>query len=404
MPEETGKPCLALVSRNVKRQIKIASNKIMKQMKNKLKRRLYLFVGSFLAIMVLAISCGKKEAPMHPEYKPLVEAVYASGNIVPKDEYKVYSEVDGYLKSRLVNEGDSVHKGQPLFSIESDQSAIRMNNARTIYETAASNFKDNSPVLMEMRSNLNTAKSKLHNDSLNYMRYKNLQEHNATSQSEFDRISLAYHTSQNEYPALKERYAKTRTQLKTDYENAKAQYDLSQKDVSNYTITSNVNGRVYDVYKKEGELIRRQEAVAVLGESGHVYLKLTVDELDIDKIKTGQEIVVTVDVYKGKVFHAVVSKIYPMLNAQDQSFRVDAEFKGESPRRFSGLTVEANIIINSREKALTIPKAYLVGADSVMIKEDGKSKLVKIQKGAETYETVEVLSGLDVNSTIIKKQ
>jgi HlyD family secretion protein len=375
----------------------------MKKIKNTGQKKGILIVV-VLGLGIFLWACGQKEQPMHPAYKPLVEAVYASGNIVPKDEYKVYSEVEGYLRKRLVNEGDSVHKGQPMFRIESDQPGIRLSNAKDLFQTAQSNYSDNSPALMELKNNMASSKNKLANDSMNFIRYKNLQAHNAVSQSEYDRIALSYKTSQYEYLALKERYSKTKTQLRTEYENARSQYELNQKDVSNYTIASSLNGMVYDIYKKEGEFIKRQEAVAVLGEAGHVYLKLTVDELDIDKVKPGQEIVVSIDVYKGKVYHAVVSKIYPMLNAQDQSFRVDADFKGDAPKQFSGLTLEANIIINSKERALTIPKSYMIGADSVMVKEGGKSKVIQIKKGAETYETVEVLSGLDTNSLIIKKK
>jgi multidrug efflux pump subunit AcrA (membrane-fusion protein) len=90
-----------------------------------------------------------------------------------------------------------------------------------------------------------------------------------------------------------------------------------------------------------------------------------------------------------------------MLNERNHSFRVDAQFTEEVPRLYAGLTVEANIIIQQKDKALTIPKTYLIGEDSVRIEQDGDFKMVKITKGIENFEHVEVIRGLDTNSILV---
>jgi HlyD family secretion protein len=66
--------------------------------------------------------------------------------------------------------------------------------------------------------------------------------------------------------------------------------------------------------------------------------------------------------------------------------------------------VEANIVIRHKEKALAIPKTYLVGQDSIWIDKDGDIKLIKIQKGVENMEYVEVVAGLDTNSRLVNGQ
>jgi HlyD family secretion protein len=96
-----------------------------------------------------------------------------------------------------------------------------------------------------------------------------------------------------------------------------------------------------------------------------------------------------------------VRKIYPKLNRSDQSFRVDAEFVGDSPASYYGLTVEANIIISQNKRVLTIPRSYVVGADSVWIEQDGTRKKVRFQKGAENFDLVEVKGGLTERSKLI---
>jgi HlyD family secretion protein len=76
---------------------------------------------------------------------------------------------------------------------------------------------------------------------------------------------------------------------------------------------------------------------------------------------------------------------------------------GEVPDAYYGLTVEANIIISENPKALTIPKSYLVGTDSAWIEEGKEKKKVKLQKGAENFELVEVKGGLTEKSVLVKE-
>ena len=352
------------------------------------------------SIAVLLIACGNGGEEIHPEYKQITEAVYASGYIMPQQEYQVFSLAEGYLGKKLVAEGAEVTEGEPLFIIEGEQQDIRYNNAASVYEVAKQNYGSSSPALNEARSAMDATAIRMHNDSVNYIRYKNLWENNATSKMAFDNAELAYKTSQNEYKMRVQQYERLKNQLYVELQNAQSQLDLAQEDKNNYVLKSNVNGMVYQTYKEEGELVRRGEPLALLGQKDKVYLQLTVDELDIKKIKEGQEVLVKADVYGDRIFKAKISKIYPMLNRREQSFRVDAEFDEMLPDNFAGLSVEANIVIAKKDSALVVPRSLLVDKDSVVIKVNGEERKVKLQKGLETLEYVEVL-GMDENTTLI---
>jgi multidrug efflux pump subunit AcrA (membrane-fusion protein) len=363
-------------------------------------KQTFLHLLSFLCCLYALQGCTDKQQPVKPEYKLLTEAVYASGNLLPKNEYKVFAQADGVLLRKTVEEGDTVSVGQTLFELESDKQNIRSRNALEQYRIARNNTLQNSPVLQELEASMASAKARWQNDSVNYVRYKNLLENKAASRIDYDRASLAYQTSKNDYISLKNRYEKTRTQLQLELQNAETQYKLNVEQNADYAVKSRINGIVYEVYKEPGEVVKPNEPIALLGNPSEVYLKLTVDELDINRIKKGQKVLVKIDTYKNKIFKAIITKIYPMLNGRDQSFRVDAEFIEEVPRLYAGLTVEANIIIQQKEKALTIPKSYLIGADSVRIDQNGDSKMVKITKGIENFEYVEVTAGLDTSSVL----
>jgi multidrug efflux pump subunit AcrA (membrane-fusion protein) len=294
-------------------------------------KTVYFYIGSLIYGLLILQGCADKKQTARPEYRLLTEAVYASGNLLPQHEYKVFAQTDGVLLRKTVEEGDSVSIGQTLFELENDKQNIRSRNALEQYRIARNNALQHSPVLQELEAALASASARWHNDSVNHVRYKNLLENKATTRIDYDRASLAYQTSKNEYISLKNRYEKTRTQLQLDLQNAQAQYKLNVEQSADYAIKSHINGIVYEIYKETGELVKPNEPIALLGDPSQVYLKLTVDELDINRVKKGQEVLVKIDTYKNKVFQARISKIYPMLNERNQSFRVDAEFTEEVP-------------------------------------------------------------------------
>ncbi|WP_229599409.1 efflux RND transporter periplasmic adaptor subunit [Runella rosea] len=356
-----------------------------------------------LATALFIASCNSKTETASPTYKDLTEAVYASGNVFPKNEYKVVANADGYLQQQSVEEGDVVKGNQLLFTLESLSQDARAEAAANIYRQAEANYSDSSPILAELEVALRSARTKLENDSVNYFRYKALYDQNATAKADLERVELAYRTSKNEVSARQKALARTKSQLYVDLQNTRSNFRVNAREGDNYRIRSIESARVYEVYKKVGELVRKGEAIALLGNPNEVYLQLAVDETDFSKLKEGQEVLIKMDAYGDKVFKAKVTKIYPKLNKVDQSFRVDADFVGESPSAYYGLTVEANIVISKNPKALTIPKAYLVGKDSVWVEEDKEKKKIKIQKGAENFELVEVKGGLTEKSVLVKE-
>lgn len=361
----------------------------------------YLFFAVLFFKLFLIFSCSKKEKTLKPTYKQLTESVYASGSILPKNEYKVYAMADGLLIQSLVQEGDTVKANQALFKIESDIADARFSASKEVYQVSKQNLSQGSPVLRELEIALQNARIKYEQDSINHQRYKNLYEQNATSQVEYDRYATTFKISKNDFLSRKANFEKVRNQLYVDLQNAESQYKINAKDGSNYVVRSTIDGLVFEIYKAQGEAVRRNEALALIGDKKHVYLKLSVDELDIHRIVLGQEVLVKVDAYQDKIYKAKVSKIYQVLNKQEQSFRVDADFMEDFPYNFAGLTAEANIIIQQKNKTLTIPKFALVGMDSVLVKKSGELVKTKIQKGVETLELVEVLNGLSEHDEIV---
>jgi len=355
--------------------------------------------ATLMAITVLA-ACRSKKQEVQPQIRQLTDAVYASGTLVPENEYKVVSSAEGFLQQSLVKEGDTVKKGQLLFTLASDMQRAQVATAAELVSKTRPVAASDAPAVRDLETKLATAQTRLQNDELQYRRYKNLYEQQAISASAYEKYQLQYQTSQNDLKSLQEQLRNQRLSAALQLQQASNQLEIARTGRQDGLLKSYTNGVVYDVYKQTGDLVAINQPVALVG-SGSMMAKLLVDEDDLAKVSVGQPVLITMDAYPNKIFHARITKIYPLLNKQEQSFRVDARFEDALPQQLYGLNIEANIVLHEKEKVMVIPKKALLPGDSVLVKEAGKTAKVKIKKGASDNEYVQVESGLNTSSVLI---
>ncbi len=359
------------------------------------------FVTYILLLLLFFTSCNnKKNEVIHPQKEKIIEAVYSSATVRPYDYYTVYSTLSGVIHKRYIKEGDDVEKGAPLFMVESKTTDLNYDNAKIVYELAQRNLNSRATVLKEIDAELENAQLKLKNDSLNYFRQKVLYDKNVGTKQDLEAKKLAYTTSKNALDIIKSRYARTLQELKTDAQLKENQLKTNKELSKDLLMTSNLNGRVYDVMKKEAEFIAMQEPFAIIGSADSFKVELLVDEMDVARVELGQKVIISLNSYPNQVFEAEVAKIYPMMDTQSQSFKVDCYFLSKPPTLYMGLSGEANIIIDQKTAALTIPREYLVN-DSTVSTVDG---LVTVKTGILGLDKVEIISGLQADTELKKPE
>ena len=156
------------------------------------------------------------------------------------------------------------------------------------------------------------------------------------------------------------------------------------------------------MYKEVGESVNAQQPLALLGDMNNFVLRLVVDASDINRIKLGQRVQYTIDAYPDSIFYATVAKIFPVLDNESQSFRIDAQCDGVPIVPFVGTQVQANIIIAHRDNALVIPRSYITNSSEVSVKDGSNVRVVKVISGISNLEFVEIVSGIDEKSTLAK--
>jgi multidrug efflux pump subunit AcrA (membrane-fusion protein) len=356
----------------------------------------YFFPASLLLLIAIA-SCKQKNETLFPSLQPITQSVYASGVVKGYNQYQVFAKTTGVLTELYVSEGDMVKEGENLLLISNNTAKINQENAEVNARFNAS--QNNLDKLEELALNIEVLKEKKTNDSLLLQRQLNLWKQNVGTQVEVEQKQLAYKNAQTNYASALLRYKQLKRQISFASEQSKINLQLSNTLYGDFLVKSEITGKVYDILKKEGEMVTSQTPVAVVGDASRFYLELQIDEFDITQIKLDQQVFVTMDSYKGKVFEAKVSKIHPMMNEKSKSFLVEATFIKQPENLYPNLTVEANIVIRSKEKALLIPRNYLT-ADNKVLLENGN--LIEVKTGLMDYKMIEIIAGISETDALLK--
>jgi multidrug efflux pump subunit AcrA (membrane-fusion protein) len=348
----------------------------------------------------MGVACSKKDNTIKPQYKELIQAVYASGKLYPVNYYKVLSKYPAYVHQILVKPGQIVKKGQPLAILKNEMLQNNLSAARNTFQLAQKKYNNNSPVLKAALNDMNSLKVKYENDSINYIRISNLYNANASSKQQLDAAKLQFESSKQLFLKSKNNYQILVDNLEAEYKNAEENLKAIENNTQEYIIKSEIDGKVYNVDVQPGDLINPNKVIFEIGDSNQFEVELYVDESDVALLKPMQEVWCSIDAYGDNVFKGTLLEIYPSINQQNKAAKVIAQVNGiENP--LCGMSVEANIIVAKKNKTLVIPREFIVNTNQVKVK--GENELRKIKIGISDLDYVEVLEGLSETDVIEKK-
>jgi multidrug efflux pump subunit AcrA (membrane-fusion protein) len=352
----------------------------------------------FIIIILVVLSCSKKQDKILPSERDLTESVYSSVTIQPDSLYHAHAIVAGILDNNLVEEGDEILKNEALIQIINNTPRLNAQNAKFASDLAKENYNGSAAILNSIEDEVVSATLKYKNDSINFFRQKNLWKQKIGSKVDYDTKKLNYELASNNLKLLQSKYSRTKNELLTIMKQAQNNYETVLITTKNFTVRSKINGKVYALYKEPGEIVTTMEPLASIGSANNFIIEMLVDEVDIVRIDINQEVLINLDAYNGEIFKGKISKIYPKKDEHNQTFIVEGDFVRAPKKLYPGLSGEANIIIAKKRNVLTIPKEYLIDEDKV--KTD--SGLATITTGLQNMEYIEVLSGITKNTYINK--
>jgi HlyD family secretion protein len=379
-----------------------------------MKGRKKIIAGIVIAVVALIVlvnisSSGGKSLAVTVEKvqkRNLAEKVSASGEIKPKKNINISTDVAGKILKILVREGDLVGKGQLLIKIDS---AIYEANADRDREIIAASQAD----LISQDANLKKA--------LQYLnRRRQLFDEGLISREQFEDAGIQLEIAQANQKSNLHRIEQARASLKS-----------TSDAIRKTSIVSPIDGIVTSLKVEEGEVA----IIGTMNNPGTVLMTIAdlsvmeaevlVDETDVIKVKTGKRAEVTVDAIPGKVMAGMVTEVgnsaiaslgsAGTASAESRDFKTVITLDHPPLTLKPGFSATADIIIEEKRDVVTVPISALVivekdaspkkGANSeregVFIAAGGRSVFREVKKGIAGDMYIEIISGLEEKENVI---
>lgn len=226
--------------------------------------------------------------------------------------------------------------------------------------------------------NLQKARLQLINDSIEFGRIEQLHEIGATSQSDYEAMTLKYDVSKKTYNNLLE----------------------------NTVLTSPINGIVTARNYDEGDMYAMAQPLFVIQKITPVKMLINISESKYSQIKKGMEVDITTDAYGDQVFKGVVDLIYPTINAMTHTFPVEVNFTNKDMTLRPGMFARVTVNYGDNFRVVVPDRAVMkqVGSGEqyvYVLNDDGTVTYSVVELGRRMGNRYEVISGLDDNATVV---
>ncbi|HNL24768.1 MAG TPA: HlyD family secretion protein [Pseudomonadales bacterium] len=258
--------------------------------------------------------------------------------------YIVSSELPGRLESFPLDEGMTVNEGQMVAKLDSTRAELllselslelqkldaqieemetskqvlqhqlesRMQSAGANVDAAGASVKEaelsKKQAEDELRRTVSLAAQKL-------VSQRQLEQAQTAAKQAAENLNVVRAKATSSSAALSESRAnaaqvdvleKQIQRLRVNRESIQVQRERQASEVKKHTITSPVTGVVDQTFVNEGEYVAPGQRFALVHDSRDVWINANIKETEVQKIRQGQPVIITVDAYPGRTFSGKV--------------------------------------------------------------------------------------------------
>jgi len=327
----------------------------------------------------------------------VARVVLATGKIEPLTRVELKSRASGVVERLLVDEADTVTANQVVAELDKLTLEARVREARGSFEAAKAELE---------KAQVEAEPTEYEYSQKDLQRTKELFAQNLVSHADMDISEKNLRMASSRYQAARSRLAVARAQLI----RAQAELDRAEEELRNSRILSPIAGIVLSRDVEVGNAVASVISAAsggtqimTIADVSRMHVTGKVPESDVGKITIGMPARIGVESFRDEKFSGKVSRISPLGKEQDNvtSFEVEVVIDNDTQRLKTGMTANAEIILEEHPKTLVVPEAAIIygesGETSVEIPdpvgETGRKK-VPIKIGISNGVKTEVVEGL----------
>lgn len=325
-----------------------------------------IFVGTFFYLYLNSKKEADKYSLKYPSTENIERTTVLTGKIEPRDEIDIKPQISGIISEILVEAGDHVNNGDIIAKIKVIPEESQLSSALNRVSVA--------------EISLNEAKQ-------TFERTKSLYEKKYESREKYETDQAALERAKKELDQAKD-------QLKIVREGVSS----ANAQGSNTLVRSTVTGVVLEVPVKVGSSVIQSNTfndgttIAKVADMTDLIFRGKVDETEVDLLREGMDVKITVGAIADSDYPAVIEKIAPMASDDNgtNTFEVKAALTAEKSANLrAGYSANANVVLESVENVLAIPES--------VVEYDGDKSYVYVLKDSvptQKFDKKEIKTGL----------
>lgn len=436
-------------------------------MKNKIKK----IIPLLLLATIFSTSCTAEEtseevveetytAVRTTEVSPttIEKIVTYNGKFEPIEQVSVIAKLTGTVEKSYKDIGDKVKAGDSLYTIDSSDINIAIDQAQAQADAAAiavdsaQNAKNNitgaqfEQSLLSLESSIDNIKtqistaqeaSELARESYElaettYENNKVLYEAGAVSKSTLDQAEMSYQQAKNGYDqsltsitTLESQLAQTEQsyeltknslvsesqatadigikQAQASADTAALAVDSASKNLNDVTPTSPISGVVAAKGVTDDQMVSAGTVAYTIANMDDVVATINVTENVINKLSVGQVVNVNISAL-GESLEGKITEINPIAS-QTSTYPVKIKISNDDHLIKPGMFCDVEIVTEKAENTISLPReavlrniekfyVYVVNVDSTV-------EMREVTTGIDNGEEIEILSGIDAGEHVI---
>ena len=281
------------------------------------------------------------------EYLYAIKHVDTDDAQIDGDISPVVARVGGYVKDISFEENTKVKEGQVLVTLDDSDFKIRLEQAQAGQVGANAGVNVSQAQIAAMAANTSTAKAnisaaksnveaanvKLNLAQKDFNRYANLIKDGAITQQAFDQAKAnkesaeaakaaaqaAYTAAVDQYNTAVKQVGTTQSQLgvsSSGVTQRQSDVDFAKLQLSYTQIKAPATGIVSKKNVQKGQLIQAGQSLFAIVNENSLFVTANFKETQLEKIKVGSKVTITVDAYEDQPIAGVVYNFSPITGAK----------------------------------------------------------------------------------------
>jgi RND family efflux transporter MFP subunit len=316
-----------------------------------------------MAVPVVSVITPQRSAPS--------QEIVLPANVQPFINSPIFSRTNGYLKAWYFDIGARVKKGQLLAEIETPEIDQQLQQSRSNLATAEANLK-----LAEITKN----------------RYQGLLKSNAVSQQDVDNAVGTYNANM----AIVQANQANVKQIETlqSFEKIYAPFD-GVITARNTDIGDLINTGSNTIAKTDLFHIAQPDVLRVYVDVPEDYSRVA---------RPGLGATLTLAEFPGREFPGKLVRTAEAINLSTRTLLTEVDVDNPTGQLLSGSYAQVHFKVPGRASTLILPvETVLFRSEGlrVVVVKGGKAELVPVTPGRDYGETIEIVSGLKGNESVI---